>query len=131
MHLTINEEKELVHWIITLTWRGYAPRYKIVRELAEIIRNERVRGITDDEVQLVNYDAFGKAWVSHFMSRHPQLARARRKLIEVTRVKDVSVEWLAKWFEDLRSIINEYKIEPENLYNMDESGFAISNIEAS
>ena len=91
MHLTINEEKELVHWITTLTRCGYAPRYKTVRELAEIIRNERVRSI-NDEVQLVNYDTFGKAWVSRFMSRHPQLARARRKLIEVTRVKDVSVE---------------------------------------
>ena len=130
MHLTINEEKELVYWIITLTRRGYAPQYKTVRELAEIIRNERVRSI-NDEVQLVNYDTFGKAWVSRFMSRHPQLARARRKLIEAARVKDVSVERLAKWFEDLRSIINEYKIEPENLYNMDESGFAISDIEAS
>jgi len=131
MHLTINEEKELVHWITTLTRCGYAPRYKTVRELAEIIRNERVRGVNDDNVQLVNYDAFGKAWVSRFMSRHPQLARARRKLIEAARVKDVSVERLAKWFEDLRSIINEYKIEPENLYNIDESGFAIGDIEAS
>ena len=31
MHLTINEEKELVHWITTLTQHGYAPRYRTVR----------------------------------------------------------------------------------------------------
>jgi hypothetical protein len=65
------------------------------------------------------------------MSRHSQLASARRKLIEAARVKDVSVEQLIKWFEDLQSIINKYDIEPGNLYNMDESGFAISDIEAS
>ena len=38
MHLTNQEEKELVHWIITLTQHGYAPRYRTVCELAEIIR---------------------------------------------------------------------------------------------
>jgi len=131
MHLTINEEKELVHWITTLTQRGYAPRYSTVRELAEIIRNRRVHGVNDDNVQLVNYDAFGKDWVPRFMSRHPQLVSARRKLIEAARVKDVSVERLTNWFENLQSIINEYRIEPGNLYNMDESGFAIGDIEAS
>ena len=33
--------------------------------------------------------------------------------------------------EDLVSVLNEYKIEPGNLYNMDESGFAIGDVEAS
>src|SRR5271155_5044764 len=63
MNLTIREEKELVHWITTLTQHGYAPRYSTVRELAEIIRNRRVLGVNDDDVQLVNYDPFGKDWV--------------------------------------------------------------------
>ena len=85
----------------------------------------------DDDVQLVNYDAFGKDWVPRFMSRRPQLASARRKLFEAARVKDVSVERLTKWFEDLQSVINKYKIESGNLYNMDESGFAIGDIEVS
>ena len=53
MHLIIDEEKELVHWITTLTQHGYAPRYRTVRELAEIIRNRRVLGVNDDDVQLV------------------------------------------------------------------------------
>ena len=38
MHLTNEEEKELVHWITTLTQRGYAPRYRTVQEMAENIR---------------------------------------------------------------------------------------------
>lgn len=131
MHLTNEEEKELVHWITTLTQRGYAPRYRTVRELAEIIRNRRVLGVNDVDVQLVNYDAFGKDWVARFMSRHPQLKSARRKCIEAARLKDVSVERLTKWFDDLRGIIEEHNIEPENLYNMDETGFAIGDVEAS
>ena len=92
MHLTIQEEKELVHWITTLTQRGYAPQYRTVRELAEIIRNRRVLGVNDDDIQLIHYDPFGKDWVAWFMSCHPQLASARRKLIEAARIKDISME---------------------------------------
>src|SRR5437762_341230 len=45
MNLTIHEEKELVHWITTFTQHDYAPQYCTVCELAEIIRNRRVRGV--------------------------------------------------------------------------------------
>lgn len=50
------EEKEPVHWITLLTQRGYAPRYQTVKELAEIIRNRRVLGVNDDDIQLVTYE---------------------------------------------------------------------------
>ena len=99
--------------------------------MAEILRNRRVLGVNDDDIQLVHYNAFGNDWVTHFMSRYPQPASARRKLIEAARIKDVSVERLTKWFEVLQTIITEYDIEPRNLYNMDESGLAIGDIEAS
>ena len=131
MNLTLHEEKELVHWITTLMSRGYAPRYRTVQELAEIIQGRRVTGINDESIALVNYDKFGKDWVARFMSRYPQLESARRKLIEAARIKDVSVERLNKWFEDLQHVIKENNIESHNLYNMDESGFAIGDVEAS
>jgi hypothetical protein len=131
MHLSKVEEAELVHWITTLTQRGYAPRYRTVRELAEIIRNQRVRGVNDDYIQLVNYDSIGRDWVARFLSRHPELESARRKCIEAARIKDVSVERLTKWFDDLRRVIEEHNIESKNIYNMDESGFAIGDVEDS
>ena len=87
MNLSNLEEKELVHWITMLTQHDYAPRYHTVHELAEIIRNQRVLGVNDDDVQLVNYDTFGKDWVSRFMSHHPELKSARRKLIEAARIR--------------------------------------------
>ena len=99
MHLTIQEEKELAHWITTLTQHGYAPWYHTVWELAEIIRNRCVIGINDDDIQLVAYEEFGRDWVAHFMAHHPQLESAWRKLIEAARIKDVSSERLTKWFE--------------------------------
>jgi len=131
MHLTNDEEKELAKWITTLTQRGYAPRYRTIRELAEIIRNRRVIGVNDEDIQLVQYNTIGKDWVARFMSRHFQLESERRKGIEAARIKDVSPERLQRWFDDLLKIITEFNIELENIYNMDESGFAIGDVEAS
>ena len=90
-----------------------------------------MRGINDNDIRLVNYDPVGRDWVARFLSRHPELESARRKCIEAARIKDVSVERLTKWFEDLRRVIEEHNIESENIYNMDESGFAIGDVEAS
>lgn len=131
MHLTHIEESELVRWITQLTERGYAPRYQTVQELAEIIRNRRVFGVNDETSELVRYEPFGRDWVPRFLARYPQLQSARRKCIEAARIKDVSEARLTKWFHDLRAVVNEHEIEPHNIYNMDESGFAIGDVEAS
>src|SRR5579859_2288834 len=60
MHLTHNEESELVQWITKLTECGYAPRYQTVQELTEIIRNRRVFGVNNETSQLVHYESFGR-----------------------------------------------------------------------
>lgn len=99
--------------------------------MAEIIRNRRILGVSDDDVQLINYNEIGKDWVAHFMSHHPQLESARRKCIEMTRIKNMSSERLKQWFEDLQNVIKEYDIELGNIYNMYESGFAIDDVETS
>jgi len=64
----------------------------------------------------VEYENFGKDWVPRFMTRHPQLASVYQKCIEAARVKDVSVERLTKWFEDLKGIIEERNIEVKDMY---------------
>ena len=51
--------------------------------------------------------------------------------MEMSRVKDTSHERLSKWFTDLKSVINEFNIRIENIYNIDESGFAIGTVEQS
>ena len=67
----------------------------------------------------------------HFLSCHPELASVRTRSIEAARVKDTSHEQLSQWFNDINDAILKYNIVPENMYNMDESSFAISEIEAS
>jgi len=43
----------------------------------------------------------------------------------MARLKDSSPKRLQRWFDDLEKVLAEFDIKPENIYNMDESGFAI------
>jgi hypothetical protein len=128
-NLTHDEEKELVRWITRLTISGYPPRYETLRRLAEIIRERRVK--TDgDEVSVKIYDRISKEWVPRFIQRHPELTSIRPRSIDAARIKAASPERLQRWFDDLEKVLAEFNIKPENIYNMDESGFAIGEKEA-
>jgi hypothetical protein len=49
----------------------------------------------------------------------------------MSRVKDTSHEVIQAWFDTFQSTIEFYDIEPHNIYNMDESGFSIGQVEVS
>ena len=129
-NLTHAEEKELVRWITRLTISGYPPRYETLRRLAEIIRERRIKTTDYGEVQVKVYDKIGKEWVPRFLQRHSELASVRPRSIDAARIKDTSPERLQRWFDDLKKVLAEFNIKPENIYNMDESGFAIGEKEA-
>jgi hypothetical protein len=52
-------------------------------------------------------------------------------LINAARVKDTTPERLMQWFDELKKAIEEYDIKPENMYNIDKSGFSVGEVEAS
>ena len=123
------EEKELVRWITLLTISGYPPRYKLLRQLAEIIRERRVKKLDSNQVQVTVYDKIRDQWVLHFLRRHRELANVHSRSIDAVRVKDTSSEWLKWWFDDLEKIWAKFNIKSENAYNMDENEFAIDEKE--
>ena len=49
---------------------------------------------------------------------------------DTARIKAASSERLQSWFDKLEKVLAEFNIKPENIYNMDESGFAIGEKEA-
>ena len=120
-----------MYQITTLIQHGYALQYRTIQELAEIFQNQQVCSVNDDDIQLIKSDAIGKDWVARFLSHHAELKSIRRKYIELARIKDVSVERLTKWVEDLQCIIEENNFESKNIYNIDKTGLAISDVEAS
>jgi len=99
--------------------------------MAAEIQRRRVRQINDDSIEHVSYPEIGTEWVKRFLTRHPELKSKVGKSIEAARVTDASPEILTKWLEEYYRVITEYDIEPENTYNMDETGFSIGKIEAT
>ena len=55
------------------------------------------------------------------------MASIHLNLIAVSRIKVASPGWLQQWFNDLKKVLvsEEFNIKPENIYNIDESRFAI------
>ena len=131
MHLTIMEEKELVQWTTSLTATGYAPRHATLREMAKYPRSRHVISDLAIFIEPNPLQQIRDSWMHCFLSHHPELASVQTQSIEATRVKDTSHERLSQWFNDINDAILKYNIVPENMYNMNESGFAISKIEAS
>ena len=97
--------------------------------MAAEVRKRRVRNVNERGMQLIEYDNIGEQWVQRFLYQHPELASVRPRSIDAVRVQDTSPEWLQQWFDDLEKVIAEYNIKAENIYNMDESGFAIEEKE--
>ena len=78
---------------------------------------------------MIEYNNIDEQWVQRFLHRYPELASVCLPSIDTVRVQDTSPEWLQQWFDDLKKVIAEYNIKAENIYNMDESGFAIEEKE--
>ena len=120
-----------MQWITCLTIIGYPPRYQTLREMAEEIRSHRLKNINTSDMTLVEYPPIGRDWVTRFIQWHNELSSIHPRSIELARVKDISLERLQRWFNDLHDAIEKYGILPENMYNVDETGFAIGEREAS
>src|SRR5436305_12640198 len=61
--LSVAEEKALARWITRLTFSGYPATHTFIREMAEEIRQRRVRSINSDGMNLVSYPPIGTTWV--------------------------------------------------------------------
>lgn len=127
--LTSAEEKALAERVYQMTVTGHPPPQDLIREIAHELRQYRLIGINDDGIQHVNYEPIGQDWVKRFIKRHPRLKTVYSETIEASRVKEVTYEGVEKFYNELRRVINEFKISPENCYNMDETGSSIGTIQ--
>jgi Tc5 transposase DNA-binding domain len=125
--LSAAEEKALVKWILEVSEHGYPPRKSQLREMAEDIRQQRVSKINDASIILVEYPPIGREWTDCFIQRHPCLTTAFARRIDASRVKETTADAILHWLNTTRQTIEEYQVHSQNIYNMDESGFAIGS----
>lgn len=119
--LSPHEEQALVGWVLRAAATGHPVTHSFLRELAEEIRKPRV----ESENTIV--PPLGKDWTNRFMRRNPQLKTAMAQGVEFQR-KEVTKEILDKWFAEFKRILEEYGIDPENTYNMNDTGFNIQRV---
>ena len=118
-----SEEKALVVWITMMASTGNPVSQAFVREMAEDIRKQRLIGINDESMTLVEYPPIGQSWVKRFLKRYPFLQTTLSRSIEASRIKEVSSELVSQFFDVFTQVLEELEIELQDVYNMDETGY--------
>jgi hypothetical protein len=114
--LTFLEEETLENWILSLDERGAAPRPNTVREVANLLLEDRGTDATE---------TVGVKWVYNFVQRRPNLSTRFSRSYDYRRAQCEDVKMITTWFNFVRSTIAKYGIVDEDIYNFDETGFAL------
>ena len=64
------------------------------------------------------------------MNYHPELQSIISQQIEAAPIHESSHSVIQKWFSDVKSMIDKYDIQPQDIYNMDKTGYSIGSIKA-
>jgi len=108
--LNPTQESELVKYIGGLCARGLPPTRQMIRNFASQIAGKEA----------------GKNWADRFIKRHSlDLVSKWTSGIDSTRKRADSAFKYSLYFELLLRKMEQYKIEPQHIYNMDEKGFLI------
>jgi len=118
--LTPGEEDTLVDYIRRASLSGHPPTPQMVREIAEAIRDNRV--LHPSAFPVLPLPPLGKNWIEKFRHRHNIKSVWSRRL-DTTRFDASCLENLVPWFTEMRCLLELHKYQPEDIYNMDETGY--------
>lgn len=114
--LSQTEEETLKQWILSMDTRGAAPRPAAVREMANVLLAKR--GTTPIKT-------VGEKWVYNFTQRTPELQSRFSRRYDHQRAKQKDPKVIQEWFNSVQAMVQQYGILPEDIYNFDETGFAM------
>lgn len=113
--LGLLDENILKEWIISADERGMAPQFKIVRRMAAILAQKDI----------------GVNWVTRFINRHEDIRSRFTKRYDYQRALCEDPKKIGEWFQLVENMVAKYGIQPEDVYNFDETGFAMGIIATS
>jgi hypothetical protein len=114
--LSQNEEISLLEWILSMDDRGSSPRPSMVEDMANLLLAKR--GETPVRTVGVN-------WTTNFVNRHPILSSRYSRPYNYERAKNEDPKVIQAWFDLVQKTILKYGITPSDIYNFDETGFAM------
>ena len=123
--LSDREELALVDYIQRACLVGAPISRREVVAVAETIRSSRpfIEGGIEPDFSLLSAN-----WPLKLEKRHPSLERVWTKDMEASRVIASSKDTLEKWFQQISAKRSAYDYAPGDIYNMDETGFAVGSI---
>jgi predicted DNA-binding transcriptional regulator YafY len=121
--LTEIEEESLRKWILSMDSRGAAPRPSTVREMADLLL--AARGSTRGSTPPLSV---GQNWVTNFVKRHSDLSTRFSRRYDYQRAKCEDLKTISEWFSLVQKTIISYGIDPDDIYNFDETGFVMGLI---
>lgn len=113
------EESAIINHIIDLALRGFPPRVCMVRDMADRILAAR------------HGTRVGTNWTTKFIRRQPQLKTRYNRRVDYQRAYCEDPIAYKAWFTLFKDTLVKYGIAEADIYNFDETGFAIGVISAT
>jgi hypothetical protein len=114
--LTDLEESAIIQYVLDLDSRSFPPRLRGVEDMAN-------RLLADRDAASV-----GINWASKFVKRHQELSTRFTRRYDYQRALCEDPSVICGWFQLVRDTIAEYGIHDADIYNFDETGFAMGII---
>ncbi|KAL6167035.1 hypothetical protein ACJQWK_06486 [Exserohilum turcicum] len=111
------EEQSLVQWILDLDRRGFPPHIIDVRRMADALLAARGQ---DPPPQPV-----GKKWVSRFIQSQLELQTKWSRRLNSQRAQYEDPATIVAWFKLVEETRQTYGVLDQDIYNFDETGFAM------
>jgi hypothetical protein len=114
--LTNSEEDVLVKKLLDADKRGFSIRSEFLRQMAETLLRDRTRNATA---------TLGVNWPYTFTKRRPELRTRYNRRITYQRAKQEDPKVIKQWFQTVQEVIEEHGIHEDDIWNFDETGFAM------
>ena len=111
------EEQSLVQWILDLDRRGFPPYIIDVRRMADALLAARGQDPPPAPI--------GKNWVSRFIQNQPELQTKWSRRLNSQRASCEDPIAITAWFKLVEETRQTYGVLDQDIYNFDETGFAM------
>jgi len=96
--------------------------------MAEEIRRGRVR-LSKAEPQSLR--PIGENWLDRFKNRNPEIGGVWTRQIDTARFVATDRDGVKRWFDAVTELWAQHQYALDQVYNMDESGFAVGASQSS
>lgn len=114
--LTETEEESIKNWLISMDQRGAALTIAMLADMANLLLKER----GDTPVQRV-----GINWPTNYLKRHTEITSRFSRKYDYQRALMEDPKVIMEWFDLFQKTIIKYGVLSDDIYNFDESGFAM------